>query len=220
MNITLLWAQSNDEAASEMNDRAVVVLASNLFIGLPWIVLIVMTFMIITAGRNYLRSGGDSNYLAMTRNRVIYGSASGISAGLLLGFIEVVYGPSLVEVVRGMGLSAAFCVATWAMLASTPGPTAVAVYSSWWMPRSERAAHREDVLYALTQAHWKRRSRHAWGLLKSSPRVGLRARRHHTRLAVEAASEPICPPSLSTNITPKGTTYAFLENRLIDPKRL
>ncbi|WP_229916895.1 hypothetical protein, partial [Streptomyces fructofermentans] len=119
--------------------------------------------------------------------RIVYGFLGLILNGTALLGIHLWAGPGLEEVIRGMGAGAVLGAAGWLLLTRTFVPKAVAAYSSWWMPKVERTAHRQDILYALTRASWGIRSRHAWELLKSSPRAGLRARRHHARLRAAVA---------------------------------
>lgn len=151
--------------------------------GVFWFFLGLMTLLIIAGGLRYTTSGGDSGNISEAKNDILYGVLGAVGLSLPIVITEVLIRPTRGEVVRGMGLGALLGAVVWLALATRFVPRAVAAYSSWWMPQAEKAAVRQDILYALSQARRGTRSRHAWSQLKSSPRAGLRARRHQTRLA-------------------------------------
>ncbi|MDX3458808.1 hypothetical protein PV396_43995 [Streptomyces sp. ME02-8801-2C] len=56
-------------------------------------------------------------------------------------------------------------------------PKSAVAYGSWWTPVEDRAAYRQDLRFALACVPVWRRGGHAWRMIKSGPRAGLRARR-------------------------------------------
>jgi hypothetical protein len=145
----------------------------------------------LRGGFLYWRSYGAADGVANAKNKTIYGlrTVAASSASALILWL-VAGGPTTAQIFRGMALGAVVSAGMWLLLSRAVVPTAVAAYSAWWMPKAERTAHRQDIRYALRQAEGGRRSSHAWGVLKSSPRVGLRARRHHKRLAAAMTGSP------------------------------
>lgn len=139
----------------------------------------------------YLRSGGAPDQVARAKNKIIANLVAFAGFGILMVIVWTVTEPTTAQVFKGMAVMAVISAGVWLFLSWTVVPTAVAAYSAWWMPKAERTAHRQDIRYALRQADWGRRSSHAWGVLKSSPRVGLRARRHHKRLAAAMTGPPV-----------------------------
>ncbi|WP_145882009.1 hypothetical protein [Streptomyces sp. BK340] len=153
--------------------------------GIIWLFLIMALLLILGGGLRYVMSAGDQGSISAAKNSILYGvMGSGASAIALLA-AYLLHNPSLGETFRGMGAGGVLSAAAWLILSGAYIPKAVASYSAWWMPVAERAAHRQDMLFALSRVRWGTRSRHAWGLLTSSPRAGLRARRYTARLEVK-----------------------------------
>lgn len=151
--------------------------------------MLVSLTQIPRGGYLYIRSGGAPDRVAIAKNRIVYALVGLLASATLGTAAAAVINPSFSDLLVGFGLAAAVGAAGWLTLTGTFVPKAVASYSSWWMPKAERTEHRQDILYALTQARWAARSRHAWGLLKSSPRAGLRARRYHVRLSAAVTAD-------------------------------
>ncbi|MFC8201760.1 hypothetical protein ACFUTV_41240 [Streptomyces sp. NPDC057298] len=146
---------------------------------------------LILGGLRYVVSDGDLRAVTIAKNTILY-SIVEVTAGILLYPIFLIFGNSagLIEYIVGFGLAAVPILGGLLLLKGIYVSAAVAAYSAWWMPESERAAHYQDIRYALRHAHGTR-SRHAWRTLKASPRAGLRARRHHTHLALIMADTEI-----------------------------
>lgn len=146
----------------------------------------------LRGGFLYWRSDGAADRVANAKNNIIYGLQTVAMSSVLAVVLWLgAGGPPTAQTLRGMVLGAVVSAGIWLLLLSRAVvPTAVAAYSAWWMPKAERTTHRQDIRYALRQADGRRRSSHAWGVLKSSPRVGLRARRHHKRLAEAMTGSP------------------------------
>ncbi|MFF3691650.1 hypothetical protein [Streptomyces sp. NPDC002187] len=136
----------------------------------------------LLGGYQYVRSNGDTGRMTAAKNRIIYHSMIGLIAFPASLPAVTLVGSNGVEMTVGFGLAGLLTAVRKLVLRGNSVPKAVATYSALWMPEAERTEHRQDMLYALTQARPGRRSHHAWALLKSSPRAGLRARRHHARL--------------------------------------
>ncbi|MFI5966660.1 hypothetical protein ACIA8J_31445 [Streptomyces asoensis] len=62
-------------------------------------------------------------------------------------------------------------------------PALAVAYGSWWTPAEDKTAYRQDLRLALSCVPIWRRGGHAWGMIKSGPRAGLRARRFAARCA-------------------------------------
>ncbi|MFE5676205.1 hypothetical protein ACFQ7B_03610 [Streptomyces erythrochromogenes] len=137
---------------------------------------------LVRGGAQYLREG-DEIRRAVAKNRVLYGLVTFLVTTALFVVVAVLLKPGTIGVAAAVLPAAMSFLFGWWVLSMSNVPGAVAAYSSWWMPPAERFAHREDMLYALLQTDGVDRSRHAWGLIKSSPRAGLRERRRYTRLA-------------------------------------
>ncbi|MEH0633663.1 hypothetical protein QBA35_09850 [Streptomyces bottropensis] len=60
-------------------------------------------------------------------------------------------------------------------------PTVAVAYGSWWQPAGGRAAYRQDMRVALARVTMGPRGKHAWQMITSGPRAGLRARRFAAR---------------------------------------
>lgn len=165
-----------------MNPSSVLDAAFVVLPGIIWLFLIISLLLVPVGGLRYVISGGDSGSVSAAKNSIIYGVMGSMVSGIALLVIYLVGSPSLQEIFRGMGTGGALGAAVWLILSGKYVPKAVAAYSAWWMPKTERTAHRQDMLYALSQVRSVTRSRHAWGLLTSSPRSGLRARRYTARL--------------------------------------
>ncbi|MEU4887672.1 MULTISPECIES: hypothetical protein [Streptomyces] len=164
--------------------EAAVAATAELLPGIFWLFLIMALLLIFVGGLRYGTSGGDPSAVQAAKNSIIYGTMGSAMSSIALLAVNLLHSPSLGEIFRGMGAGGVLSATAWLVLSGTYVPRVVAAYSSWWMPRAERTAHRQDMLYVLSQVHGGTRSRHAWGLLTSSPRAGLRARRHAARLAV------------------------------------
>ncbi|MFE2473700.1 hypothetical protein [Streptomyces mirabilis] len=161
--------------------------------GISLFVMMAAVARLLRAGLLYLRSRGETGRVAAAKNRMVYGSASLLIAAVAGTVSWAFTRPGFVEIADGfLGGGLVIAAGAW-VLNGNYVPKAVAAYSAWWMPKAERTAHRQDILYALTAAgqlrqawgfwYWETRSEHAWGLLKSSPRAGLRARRYYACLA-------------------------------------
>jgi hypothetical protein len=144
----------------------------------------------LRSGSQYLRNGGAADRVAQAKNKTISNLLGLAGSSITAIIFWLIAGPTTDQILVGISGGALFQAGRRASLSSTGVSTAVAVYSAWWMPKAERTAHCQDIRYALRQTGWIRRSSHAWGVLKSSPRVGLRARRHHKRLAAAATGSP------------------------------
>ncbi|MGW1364913.1 hypothetical protein ACWCQP_46885 [Streptomyces chartreusis] len=151
--------------------------------GVFWFAALMAMMQVLMAGFRYVMSSGDQGTITAAKNQMLYGVAGLVALPVPLVIAHLVFAPSLSEVGVGAGVGAVLFMVGLALLTSSTVPRAMAAYSAWWMPQVERTSHRQDILYALTCARWgMQRSRHAWSLLKSSPRAGLRSRRHHARL--------------------------------------
>ncbi|TVZ90508.1 hypothetical protein [Streptomyces sp. BK340] len=62
-------------------------------------------------------------------------------------------------------------------------PAAAVAYGSWWTPAEDKTTYRQDLQFALVCVPIRQRGGHAWGMIKSGPRAGLRARRFAARCA-------------------------------------
>lgn len=163
---------------------AVMPAAIALLLGIFWLFLIMALLLITVGGLRYVTSSGDSSMVSAAKNSIIYGVMGSVVSTIMLVVIHLLHSPSPGELLRGMGVAVVLSAAAWLILSRAFVPKVIAAYSAWWMPRAEQVAHRQDMFYALSQVRGGRRSRHAWGLLTSSPRAGLRARRHTASLAV------------------------------------
>jgi hypothetical protein len=135
----------------------------------------------LRGGFLYWRSDGAADRVANAKNNTIYGLQT-IAVSIVAAVIMWTVAKSTpAQIFHGMAVGAVISAGMGLLLAWPVVPPAVAAYSAWWMPKAERTAHRQDIRYALRHSDRGRRSSHAWGVLKSGPRVGLRARRHHKR---------------------------------------
>ncbi|MFI1415686.1 hypothetical protein ACH4Y0_38080 [Streptomyces sp. NPDC020707] len=139
----------------------------------------------------YQNSEGAADRLAKAGNELIYGFMGMFSAIIVTFVVKLLIGPiPAVHPLPTLSVGVVVGTGRVLLLSSAIVSTAVASYGAWWVPKAERTARRQDIRYALRQADRKMRSSHAWGVLKSSPRIGLRARRQHKALAAATTGLP------------------------------
>ncbi|NUV64878.1 hypothetical protein [Streptomyces sp. CAI-85] len=138
---------------------------------------------LIIGGLEYIDAQGEQNRTTVAKNKILYSILSFLATALALISAVLVFDSDFFSVVGSMLPAAVTFLGGWYLLTMSSMPEAVAAYSAFWMPPTEQVTHREDTLYALLQTRGVNRSRHAWGLLKSSPRAGLRERRRYMQLA-------------------------------------
>jgi hypothetical protein len=113
---------------------------------------------LILGGIRYVISSGDSRAVTIAQNTILY-SIVEIIAGMLYP-IFLIFGDSAspMEYIVGFGLAALTILGTALLLKGTYVSAAVAAYSAWWMPEAERAAHYQDIRYALRHARGNSRA--------------------------------------------------------------
>ncbi|MFD3549350.1 hypothetical protein ACFWUW_27755 [Streptomyces sp. NPDC058655] len=133
--------------------------------------------------------GAFKNHYTMSvvgKNGVIYSVPSLGIAGVVSLVLRQVAGPHHAGViVVAASVPVIACMMTGAFWIA---PTATVAYGSWWMPAEDRSAYQQDMRCALAQVSARQRGKHAWGIVKSAPRAGLRARRFASR-GVSPATE-------------------------------
>ncbi len=145
----------------------------------------ISVLMMVYGGFRYATSGGDSGNVSNAKNTIIY-AAIGLSVLLivqltmLLPLFDVepidlgLWGNPLVV---SAGLWVGIGVLAGALRWIRRLPKWIAVSSGWWMPKTVRVAHVEDMWAALLEEpSIARRTRFALNLLLSSPKAGLRER--------------------------------------------
>ncbi|MFJ6485991.1 hypothetical protein ACIQK6_38590 [Streptomyces sp. NPDC091682] len=158
--------------------------------GISFLAVVSLAAEIISAGFNYIRSGGSSEKIARAKKTIIFGIYGVICASVVGVVVQLAYQPTLVESMRGVILAGAVALIISQVFFTNFVPRMIAAYSSWWVPKAERSAHREDIFCALIDSRGLERSRHIWQEFASGPRAGLRSRRYHVRLAVVTSNAP------------------------------
>lgn len=163
---------------------------TQLVVGAASFIATMSVVLIVVGGLRYALSGGDQGSITAAKNTILYGWVGIVVAGVAsLAFILMPIDITSSQITWGVGLGAVATALVLPLLTMRFVPMAVAVYSAWWMPETDRTPHRQDILYVLTHVHGMQRSRYAWQLLLSSPRSGLRQRRFYARLAAVAVAD-------------------------------